>query len=199
MHPCHSSQHREGVRGIGHLVVYLSHQCIIYCITYRLCIYCIYCITCTLLLRICVAALVVSETRKFGLIKQVDKGKLTTVKTRENGFNIYSILLNDFDCWGGQTLSMHHRHLIHERPCIQSQASVAVVTMDSDMDTSLRDRLVRTRIPNNVGRGGQTASTSFNIRDDNERNVEWLLRQKRLNAFKLIQHQFKMGGKRFQH
>ena len=31
MHPCHSSQHREGVRGIGHLVVYLSHQCIIYC------------------------------------------------------------------------------------------------------------------------------------------------------------------------
>ena len=37
MHPCHSSQHREGVRGIGHLVVYLSHQCIIYCITYRLC------------------------------------------------------------------------------------------------------------------------------------------------------------------
>ena len=37
MHPCHSSQHREGVRGIGHLVVCLSRQCIIYCITYRLC------------------------------------------------------------------------------------------------------------------------------------------------------------------
>ena len=37
MHPCHSSQHREGVRGIGHPVVYLSRQCIIYCITYRLC------------------------------------------------------------------------------------------------------------------------------------------------------------------
>ena len=37
MHPCHSSQHREGVSGIGHLVVYLSHQWIILCITYRLC------------------------------------------------------------------------------------------------------------------------------------------------------------------
>ena len=33
MHPCHSSQHGEGVRGIGRLVVYLSRQCIIYCIT----------------------------------------------------------------------------------------------------------------------------------------------------------------------
>ena len=35
--------------------------------------------------------------------------------------------------------------------------------MDTDMDTSLRDRLVRTRIRNNVerggGGGGQTAST----------------------------------------
>ena len=26
MHPCHSSQRREGVRGIGHLVIYLSHR-----------------------------------------------------------------------------------------------------------------------------------------------------------------------------
>ena len=34
MHPCHSSQHREGVRGIGRLVVYLSRQYVIYCITY---------------------------------------------------------------------------------------------------------------------------------------------------------------------
>ena len=37
MHPCHSSQHREGVRGISRLVVLLSCQCTIYCITYRLC------------------------------------------------------------------------------------------------------------------------------------------------------------------
>ena len=32
MHLCHSSQHREGVRGIGRLVVYLSRKCIIYAI-----------------------------------------------------------------------------------------------------------------------------------------------------------------------
>ena len=56
--------------------------------------------------------------------------------------------------------------------------------MDTVMDTSLGDRLVRTRISNNVERGGQTASSSFNIRD-NKRNVEWLLKQN-LNAFKLI-------------
>ena len=37
MHPCRSSQHREGVRGIGRLVVFLSRQCITCCITYRLC------------------------------------------------------------------------------------------------------------------------------------------------------------------
>ena len=41
---------------------------------------------------------------------------------------------------------------------------------------------MRTRIPNSVerrwgeGGGGQTASTSFNIRDD-KNNVEWLLKQ----------------------
>ena len=77
-----------------------------------------------------------------------------------------------------------------ERPCVQSQAAAAVVTMDTDMDTSLRDRLVRTRIPNNVERGGQTASTSFNIHD-NKRNVEWLLMQS-LNSYKLIQVRFNM-------
>ena len=54
--------------------------------------------------------------------------------------------------------------------------------------SSLRDGLVRTRIPNNVERGWTTASTSFNIRK-NKRNVEWLLKQS-LNAFKLIQHRF---------
>ena len=37
MHPCHSSHHCEGVRGIACLVVYLSRQCIIYCIMYTLC------------------------------------------------------------------------------------------------------------------------------------------------------------------
>lgn len=56
------------------------------------------------------------------------------------------------------------------------------------MDTSLRDGLVRTHLTNNVQRGGQTASTSFNIRK-NKRNVDWLLK-KNLNAFKLIQHRF---------
>ena len=58
----------------------------------------------------------------------------------------------------------------------------------------LRNRLVRTRIPTNVERGGrETASTSFNIRD-NKRNVEQMLKQS-LNAFKLIQHRFN----KFQH
>ena len=56
------------------------------------------------------------------------------------------------------------------------------------MITSLGDRLVRTRIPSDVDRGGQTASISFNVRD-NKRNVEWSLKQ-RVNAFKLIQHRF---------
>ena len=77
---------------------------------------------------------------------------------------------------------------LHERPCIQSQAVAEVVTMDTDMNTSLRDRLVRTRIPNDVEREGQTSSTSFNIRK-NKRNVEWLLKQS-LSAFKLIQLRF---------
>ena len=93
-------------------------------------------------------------------------------------------------------VSTHHQQQLHERPGIQSQAAAAVATMDTDMDTSLRDRLVRRRIPNNVERrwgggggwggwgGGQTASTSFNIRE-NKRNIEWLLKQS-LNAFKLI-------------
>ena len=39
------------------------------------------------------------------------------------------------------------------------------------MDTSLSDRLVRTHIPNNVERGWQTTSTSFNIRDNKEKDV----------------------------
>ena len=45
---------------------------------------------------------------------------------------------------------------------IRFQAAAAVVTWDTDIDTSLRDRLVRTRKSNKVERGGKTASTSFN-------------------------------------
>ena len=85
------------------------------------------------------------------------------------------------------------QHLMQQILCIHFQAAAAIVAMDTDMDTSLRDRLVRKRIPNNVERGRQTASTSFNIRE-NKRNVEWLLKQS-LNAFKLLQHRFNM----FQH
>ena len=47
-----------------------------------------------------------------------------------------------------------------------------VVTMDTDLDTSLGDQLVRTRIPKNAE----------NI-CDNKSNVEWLLKQS-LNVFK---------------
>ena len=47
---------------------------------------------------------------------------------------------------------------LHERSAgIQSQVAVAVVTMDTDMVTSLRDQVMRRRIPNNVERGKQTA------------------------------------------
>ena len=45
------------------------------------------------------------------------------------------------------------------RTPFQSHAAAAVVTKK----TSLRDRLVRTRRPNNVERGGRTALTSFVI------------------------------------
>ena len=58
------------------------------------------------------------------------------------------------------------------------------------MDTSLTDRFVRTRIPNNAKTGGQMASTSFNIRE-NKRNFEWLLKQSS-NAFKLVQIRYSM-------
>ena len=77
---------------------------------------------------------------------------------------------NDFNI-SVQQLIQHH-----------FQAAAVVVTMDTDMDmdTLLRDRLVRTLVLNNFERGGgrvgQTASTSFNIRE-NKRNAEWLLMQ----------------------
>ena len=49
---------------------------------------------------------------------------------------------------------------------------------------------MRTRISNNVERGRQSASTSFNI-SENKRDAEciWLLKQS-FKAFKLIQHRF---------
>ena len=46
-------------------------------------------------------------------------------------------------------------------------------------------------------KGGQTASTSFNIRDNN-RNVEQMLKQS-LNAFKLIEHRFNFDSTSFKH
>ena len=49
-----------------------------------------------------------------------------------NVFNILSIWLNDVDCCGGQTISIRHSTKPHERPCIQSQAAAAVVTVDTD-------------------------------------------------------------------
>ena len=45
---------------------------------------------------------------------------------------------------------------------------------------------MRTRIPNNE-KGGQTTSTSFNIRDNKKKKNVWSWKQN-LNAFKLIQH-----------
>ena len=68
---------------------------------------------------------------------------------------IRSILLNDVErllgCANGfNTSSAFDSTELHERPGIQSQAEAAVVSMDTDMDTSFRDRLVRTRIPNDV-------------------------------------------------
>ena len=96
--------------------------------------------------------------------------------------------LNDVGWANGfNTSSTFYSTTIHKRPDIQSQAATAVVTVDTDMDTPLRDRLVRTRIANNFERMGQRASISFNIRD-NKRSVEWLLKhstsiQLRFNMF----------------
>ena len=72
---------------------------------------------------------------------------------------------------GFNTSSTFDSNDLHERPGIQSQAAAVVVTMDTDMDTSLGDRVVRMRIANNVERRWQTVSSSFNIRDDKKRNV----------------------------
>ena len=58
---------------------------------------------------------------------------------------------------------------LHERPGIQSQA------LGFSRASSY-----------NVERGGQTASTSFNIHDK-KKNVEQMLKQS-INTFKLVQH-----------
>ena len=58
-------------------------------------------------------------------------------------FNNRSILLNTAN--GFNPSSTFASVKLHQRPGIQS----AVVTMDTDINTSLRDLLVRTGIPNN--------------------------------------------------
>ena len=77
----------------------------------------------------------------------------TVLKARANGFII--LLQHPFAfverCWlpgwaKGFNTSTFHSTKLHERPGIQSQAAAAVV----NMDTSLRDLLVRMRVPNNV-------------------------------------------------
>ena len=78
-----------------------------------------------------------------------------------------------------------HYHLIQQtfkRSPVFSprRAAAAVVTMDTDMDTTLRDRLVRKRIHNNVESEGHGASNLFNMIRDNKRIVECLC------CFKLI-------------
>ena len=57
-------------------------------------------------------------------------------------------MLNDLDDFN--TSSTFDSTKLQEKPCIQSQAGDVVVTMDTDMNTSMRDRLEPTRIPNNV-------------------------------------------------
>ena len=97
---------------------------------------------------------------------------------RPKGFNRFTsttrrlILLNAVErCWppGWQTFSTHHQHLIertnlHQRPGIQP----AVVAMDTDMDTSLRDRLA--------------ISAHAHTEQRWKRNVEWLLKQSSIST-----------------
>ena len=102
-----------------------------------------------------------------------------TLKARTNDFNICfnirSILLNDVArCWplGWANDFNIWFNKARERLCIQPQAAAAVITTDTDIGTSLRDLLVRTRIPINVESGGQKwlQLRSFNIRE-NKSNV----------------------------
>ena len=51
---------------------------------------------------------------------------------------------------GFKTSSTFHSTELHQRLAIQP----VVVTMDTDVDMSLRDQLVSSRIPNNVETGG---------------------------------------------
>ena len=87
------------------------------------------------------------------------------LKARANDFKIHSILLHDVDCWGGQTVSTHHQHLI-EQGFTRGLLFSSGCYYRYGHNTSWRDRLVRTLISNNVERGGQMASNSFNIREN---------------------------------
>ena len=109
-------------------------------------------------------------------------------------FLLFSVLNLSFYCSFGQSWRPFNevRHDPICDPSFQSQAAVTVVTMD----TTLRE-LVRKRIPNNVERRGQTASTSFNIHD-NKRNAEWLSSEVPMDAISHISDWARLG-KRFQH
>ena len=109
-------------------------------------------------------------------------------------FLLFSVLNLSLYCSFGQSWSPFNevRHDPICDPSLQSQASVAVVTMD----TTLRE-LVRTRIPNNVERRGHTASTSFNIHN-NKRNAEWLFSEVPMDAISHISYWARLG-RRFQH
>ena len=74
-------------------------------------------------------------------------------------------MLNNVDRWDSkrfQQSSTFDSTKFHRRPGIQP----AVVSMDTDVDKSLGDRLVRTRKSNNVERGWRSSLTSFHIRDN---------------------------------
>ena len=101
-------------------------------------------------------------------------------------------------------VDIRFQHIIQHLIQHQSHAAAVDVTMDTDMDKSLRDRLVRMLIRNNVERGrggegrggGQTVSTSFNIREK-KRNVEWLLKQSLKSKYfeqEPIQRRFDFSG-----
>ena len=101
------------------------------------------------------------------------------------------MVLNDVDCWGGQTVSTHHQHLIQQssRETLNSVPGCSRGCYYGYGHGYVIERsLVCTRIPR-----GQATSTSFSI-CENKRTIEWLLKQS-LNAFKLIQYRFNL----FQH
>ena len=104
-------------------------------------------------------------------------------------------MLNDVDSWGGQTVLTHHQYLIQQsstrdpvfNPRLQPRLLlwIRTVTMDTDCYYGYGHGYA---IARPIERWWQTASISFNIRD-NKRNAELLLKQS-LNAFELIQLRF---------